>query len=190
MCLLAPETKHIGILAFTNTYQSNPASYINCLCPHTHTHTRTSCTWQQRSNKPNSENTDFLENYQVLTSFDLRVVVFFLPVLHRHVSKRTPASFVSLAPRNGKTHEANSLKCWLPARKKKQRKKTASFGRGREIYTAVASTTTVLYLSSSHGRENTTALNHSHEAERPSWFFFFFFGFQRCCVQTPQLTNL
>lgn len=97
MCLLAPETKHIGILAFTNTYQSNPASYINCLCPHTHTHTRTSCTWQQRSNKPNSENTDFLENYQVLTSFDLRVVVFFLPVLHRHVrNRRQPPSSPSL----------------------------------------------------------------------------------------------
>ncbi len=100
--------------------------------------------------------------------------------------KSTPASSVSLAAWNRKTHEANSLTDWLPARKKKQRKKTVRFGRSREISTTMEATTTVRYLSRSDARENTTALNHSREAEQPSCCFL---RFQRCCVQTPQLTD-
>lgn len=112
---------------------SNPVSYINCLCPHTHTFTR--CTWQQHGNKLYSKNTDFLENNQVLTSLDLPVFFFGIFLNPPSCQKPTPASSVSLSARNGKMHEANSLRGWIPARKRQRKRETVRFGRSGEIFT-------------------------------------------------------
>lgn len=150
---------------------------------HTHTHTRTSCTWQQRSNKPNSENTDFLENYQVLTSFDLRVVVFFLPVLHRHVrNRRQPPSSPSLLEMERRMRQTAWNADSRPGRRSRGRRQRvlAEAERSTQPWHRLLQYCTFPVHMEGKIRQLWTIpmrLNDLHD------FFF-------CCVQTPQLTNL
>lgn len=92
--------------------------------------------------------------------------LFFSSCSQPSCQKPVPVSFVSQAAWNGKTDWAKSLRCWLAARKKRQRKKkmTVSPGSSWEFSTAVASSPTVRYLSSSDWGETMTALKASHEA--------------------------